>query len=81
MWMNKDESWNFPQDYDPELIKEEKRKELETEIRVQVCQRLPPVRGLGWGAVCCNDYTLHSFQTDEQAKTLPQGHTRQVKVP
>ncbi|XP_036029377.1 dynein regulatory complex protein 11 [Onychomys torridus] len=35
-WMNKDESWNFPQDYDPEMIKEEKRKELETEIRVQV---------------------------------------------
>ncbi|XP_058389259.1 dynein regulatory complex protein 11 [Diceros bicornis minor] len=36
MWKNKDESWNFPQDYDPELIKEEKRKELESEIRVQV---------------------------------------------
>uniref|UniRef100_A0A8C6I499 IQ motif containing with AAA domain 1 n=1 Tax=Mus spicilegus TaxID=10103 RepID=A0A8C6I499_MUSSI len=36
MWLNKDESWNFPQDYDPELIKEEKRKELEMEIRVQV---------------------------------------------
>ncbi|XP_031224232.1 dynein regulatory complex protein 11 isoform X1 [Mastomys coucha] len=36
MWMNKDESWNFPQDYDPELIKEEKRKELEMEIRIQV---------------------------------------------
>ncbi|XP_017452394.2 dynein regulatory complex protein 11 isoform X1 [Rattus norvegicus] len=36
MWMNKDESWNFPQDYDPELVKEEKRKELEMEIRVQV---------------------------------------------
>uniref|UniRef100_A0A8C6RQH5 IQ motif containing with AAA domain 1 n=1 Tax=Nannospalax galili TaxID=1026970 RepID=A0A8C6RQH5_NANGA len=36
MWMNKDESWNFPQDYDPEIIKEEKRKELEREIRVQV---------------------------------------------
>ncbi|XP_040608986.1 dynein regulatory complex protein 11 [Mesocricetus auratus] len=35
-WMNKDESWNFPQDYDPEMIKEEKRKELELEIRVQV---------------------------------------------
>ncbi|XP_052606418.1 dynein regulatory complex protein 11 isoform X3 [Peromyscus californicus insignis] len=35
-WMNKDESWNFPQDYDPEMIKEEKRKELEFEIRVQV---------------------------------------------
>uniref|UniRef100_A0A2K6F036 IQ motif containing with AAA domain 1 n=1 Tax=Propithecus coquereli TaxID=379532 RepID=A0A2K6F036_PROCO len=35
-WMNKDESWNFPQDYDPELIKEEKWKELELELRVQV---------------------------------------------
>ncbi|XP_075807434.1 dynein regulatory complex protein 11 [Microtus pennsylvanicus] len=35
-WLNKDESWNFPQDYDPEMIKEEKRKELELEIRVQV---------------------------------------------
>ncbi|KAL1770533.1 IQ and AAA domain-containing protein 1 [Sigmodon hispidus] len=35
-WMNKDESWNFPQSYDPEMIKEEKRKELESEIRVQV---------------------------------------------
>ncbi|XP_012609956.1 dynein regulatory complex protein 11 isoform X1 [Microcebus murinus] len=36
MWMNKDESWNFPQDYDPELVKEEKWKELESELRVQV---------------------------------------------
>uniref|UniRef100_A0A8C9LY10 IQ motif containing with AAA domain 1 n=1 Tax=Piliocolobus tephrosceles TaxID=591936 RepID=A0A8C9LY10_9PRIM len=36
IWMNKDESWNFSQDFDPELIKEEKRKELESEIRVQV---------------------------------------------
>ncbi|XP_058520250.1 dynein regulatory complex protein 11 [Ochotona princeps] len=36
LWMNRDESCNFPQDYDPELIKEEKRKELEAEIRVQV---------------------------------------------
>uniref|UniRef100_A0A8B9XX59 IQ motif containing with AAA domain 1 n=1 Tax=Bos mutus grunniens TaxID=30521 RepID=A0A8B9XX59_BOSMU len=36
LWKNKDESWNFPQDYDPELIKEGKRKELESEIRVQV---------------------------------------------
>ncbi|XP_073925668.1 dynein regulatory complex protein 11 [Castor canadensis] len=35
-WMNRDESWNFPQDYDPEMIKQEKRKELESEIRVQV---------------------------------------------
>ncbi|XP_007939812.1 dynein regulatory complex protein 11 [Orycteropus afer afer] len=36
IWKNKDESWNFPQDYDPELIKQEKRRELESEIRVQV---------------------------------------------
>ncbi|XP_036865630.2 dynein regulatory complex protein 11 isoform X3 [Manis javanica] len=36
VWKNKDESWNFPQDYDPELIKQEKRRELESEIRVQV---------------------------------------------
>lgn len=36
LWKNKDESWNVPQDYDPELIKEDKRKELESEIRVQV---------------------------------------------
>ncbi|XP_042534743.1 dynein regulatory complex protein 11 isoform X2 [Dipodomys spectabilis] len=35
-WMNKDESWNFVQSYDPEMIKQEKRKELETEIRLQV---------------------------------------------
>ncbi|CAO2625406.1 Dynein regulatory complex protein 11 [Lemmus lemmus] len=35
-YKNKDESWNFPQDYDPEMLKEEKRKELESEIRVQV---------------------------------------------
>uniref|UniRef100_I3MFY6 IQ motif containing with AAA domain 1 n=1 Tax=Ictidomys tridecemlineatus TaxID=43179 RepID=I3MFY6_ICTTR len=35
-WMNKDESQNFPQDYDEELIKKEKRKEVEAEIRVQV---------------------------------------------
>ncbi|XP_027961111.1 dynein regulatory complex protein 11 isoform X2 [Eumetopias jubatus] len=36
LWKNKDESWNLPQDYDPELIKQEKRKELESEIRAQV---------------------------------------------
>uniref|UniRef100_A0A8C6CFC0 IQ motif containing with AAA domain 1 n=1 Tax=Moschus moschiferus TaxID=68415 RepID=A0A8C6CFC0_MOSMO len=36
LWKNKDESWNFPQDYDPELIREDKRKELESEIRAQV---------------------------------------------
>lgn len=36
LWKNKDESLNFPQAYDPEMVKEEKRKELEAEIRVQV---------------------------------------------
>ncbi|XP_035582369.1 dynein regulatory complex protein 11 [Zalophus californianus] len=36
LWKNKDESGNLPQDYDPELIKQEKRKELESEIRAQV---------------------------------------------
>ncbi|XP_074046229.1 dynein regulatory complex protein 11 [Macrotis lagotis] len=36
IWRNIDESWNFPQVYDPEMIKEEKRKEVESEIRLQV---------------------------------------------
>ncbi|XP_072833386.2 dynein regulatory complex protein 11 isoform X3 [Pogona vitticeps] len=36
IWQNRDEGWNFPQEYDPELIKEEKRKEVEEEIRIQV---------------------------------------------
>ncbi|XP_053218774.1 dynein regulatory complex protein 11 [Podarcis raffonei] len=36
VWQNRDEGWNFSQEYDPELIKEEKRKEVEEEIRVQV---------------------------------------------
>ncbi|KFR08231.1 IQ and AAA domain-containing protein 1, partial [Opisthocomus hoazin] len=36
IWQNRDEGWDFLQDHDPELIKEEKRKELEEEIRVQV---------------------------------------------
>ncbi|XP_068959245.1 dynein regulatory complex protein 11 [Petaurus breviceps papuanus] len=36
VWRDIDESWNFFQDYDPEMIKEEKRKELELEIRIQV---------------------------------------------
>lgn len=40
MWRNRDESWNFPQDHDPELIKQEKRKELESEIRIQVTRHL-----------------------------------------
>uniref|UniRef100_A0A8B9P1D3 IQ motif containing with AAA domain 1 n=1 Tax=Apteryx owenii TaxID=8824 RepID=A0A8B9P1D3_APTOW len=36
IWKNRDERWNFPQEHDPELIKEEKREEVEEEIRVQV---------------------------------------------
>ncbi|XP_051855080.1 dynein regulatory complex protein 11 isoform X1 [Antechinus flavipes] len=36
VWRDIDESWNFPQSHDPEMIKEEKRKELESEIRIQV---------------------------------------------
>ncbi|XP_068803878.1 dynein regulatory complex protein 11 isoform X1 [Struthio camelus] len=34
VWQNRDEGWNFPQECDPELIKE-KREEVEEEIRVQ----------------------------------------------
>lgn len=37
VWQNRDEGWDFLQDHDPELIKEEKREEVEEEIRVQVC--------------------------------------------
>ncbi|NXI99295.1 DRC11 protein, partial [Psophia crepitans] len=36
VWQNRDEGWDFLQDHDPELIKEQKREELEEEIRVQV---------------------------------------------
>ncbi|XP_074685906.1 dynein regulatory complex protein 11 isoform X3 [Strix aluco] len=36
IWQNRDEGWDFLQDHDPELIKEEKREEVEEEIRVQV---------------------------------------------
>ncbi|XP_055977538.1 dynein regulatory complex protein 11 [Sorex fumeus] len=35
-WKDKDESGNFLQGYDAEMIKEEKRREIEAEIRVQV---------------------------------------------
>ncbi|NXF98056.1 DRC11 protein, partial [Eubucco bourcierii] len=35
-WQNRDEGWDFHQDHDPELIKEEIREEVEEEIRVQV---------------------------------------------
>lgn len=36
VWQTRNESENFPQKHDAELIKEEKRKEVETEVRVQV---------------------------------------------
>ncbi|NXA48472.1 DRC11 protein, partial [Nothocercus julius] len=36
IWNNRDEGWNFLQERDPELIKQEKREEVEKEIRVQV---------------------------------------------
>lgn len=36
VWNNRDESWNFNQKYDPEIIRGEKRVEVEDEIRVQV---------------------------------------------
>ncbi|XP_028924517.1 dynein regulatory complex protein 11 [Ornithorhynchus anatinus] len=36
VWKNRDETWNFPQEYDAQLIREEKRKEIEEEIRLQV---------------------------------------------
>ena len=36
MWQTRNESENFGQKHDSELIKEEKRKEVEEEIRVQV---------------------------------------------
>ncbi|KFP68607.1 IQ and AAA domain-containing protein 1, partial [Cariama cristata] len=36
VWQNRDKGWDFLQDHDPELIKEEKWEEIEEEIRVQV---------------------------------------------
>lgn len=36
VWQNRDEGRDFLQDHDPELIKAEKREEVEEEIRVQV---------------------------------------------
>lgn len=36
VWQNRDEGWDLLQDHDLELIKEEKREEVEEEIRVQV---------------------------------------------
>ena len=36
VWSTRDETDNFPQKHDSELIKEEKRKEVEEEIRLSV---------------------------------------------
>ncbi|XP_073489747.1 dynein regulatory complex protein 11 [Aquarana catesbeiana] len=36
VWQNRDETWNLHQTHDSELIKEDKRKEVEEEIRIQV---------------------------------------------
>ncbi|XP_044159919.1 dynein regulatory complex protein 11 isoform X1 [Bufo gargarizans] len=36
VWKNRNESWNLHQTHDSELIKEDKRKEVEEEIRIQV---------------------------------------------
>ncbi|KAJ1187789.1 hypothetical protein NDU88_004559 [Pleurodeles waltl] len=36
VWQRRDETWNFHQRHDEELIREEKRKEVEEEVRVQV---------------------------------------------
>ncbi|KAK4471393.1 hypothetical protein MN116_004825 [Schistosoma mekongi] len=40
LWMNRDESDNFQQHHDEEIIKEEKRIEIEAEIRIQVDELL-----------------------------------------
>lgn len=72
--MNKDESWNFPQDYDPEMIKEEKRKELELEIRVQVCLHLPPVEKKPFAATITL-FTISKLISSPRT----QGDTRHMK--
>ncbi|XP_076848767.1 dynein regulatory complex protein 11 isoform X2 [Brachyhypopomus gauderio] len=36
VWQARDESHNFPQRFDPQLVREEKRREVEEEVRVQV---------------------------------------------
>ena len=36
VWQTRNEADNFPQKHDVELIKEEKRKEVDEEVRIQV---------------------------------------------
>uniref|UniRef100_W5KQD7 IQ motif containing with AAA domain 1 n=1 Tax=Astyanax mexicanus TaxID=7994 RepID=W5KQD7_ASTMX len=38
VWQTRDEGQNFPQRFDPQLVREEKRMEVEEEVRVQVRQ-------------------------------------------
>ncbi|XP_064015656.1 dynein regulatory complex protein 11 [Pogoniulus pusillus] len=48
-WQNRDKGWDFHQDHDPELIKEEKREEVEEEIRVQVDELMQQkLKNLKW---------------------------------
>ena len=61
LWKNKDESWNVPQGYDPELIKEDKRKELESEIRLQVRLLLCCSPSKSFTAVLCYNFLLITY--------------------
>ena len=64
VWQPRDEGENFSQKHDAELIKEEKRKEVETEIRVQVDelmrQELKNLKLVRTGRA----HTLFLFNTD-----------------
>lgn len=75
LWKNKDESLNFPQAYDPEMVKEEKRKELEAEIRVQVEPHC-------WGADTTPDqqHPVLGPPPDPAPRTpgAPQSHLKEV---
>ena len=63
VWMTRDEKDNFSQKHDAELIKEEKRKEVEEEIRIQV-DELMRAELKNLKAVCIHLY--NSFTTDNQ---------------
>lgn len=47
VWHNRDEKQNFLQCFDAELVREEKRLEVEEELRVQVGPELSSGRGGG----------------------------------
>ena len=63
VWMTRDEKDNFSQKHDAELIKEEKRKEVEEEIRIQV-DELMRAELKNLKAVCIHLY--NPFTTDNQ---------------